>query len=79
MNFQDYGRTLPDNVVAFPGVHRSRPQHQSLAHEPAHPAPPHRRAAVMSGAELNTRLMVLLGICVTSAAAVVSAAHFLQG
>ena len=78
MHFQDHGRTLPDNVVAFPGVRRTRPQHQSLAHEPAHPAP-HRRAAAISGAELNARLMVLLGICVTSATAVVSAAHFLQG
>jgi hypothetical protein len=77
MNFQNHGRTLPDNVVAFPGVRRTLPQ-QSLAHEPAHPAP-HRRTAAMSGAELNARLMVLLGICVTSAAAVVSAAHFLQG
>jgi hypothetical protein len=78
MNFQDHGRTLPDNVVAFPCVRRTRPQHQSLAHEPVRSAP-HRRAAVMSGAELNARLMVLLGICVTSSAAVVSAAHFLQG
>lgn len=78
MNFQDHGRTLPDNVVAFPGMHRTRPQHQSLAHQPVQPAP-HRRAEVMSGGELNARLMVLLGICVTSAAAVVSAAHFLQG
>ena len=33
----------------------------------------------MTGAELNARLMVLLGICVTSATAIVSAAHFLQG
>jgi hypothetical protein len=76
MNFQDHGRTLPDNVVAFPGVRRTSPQ--SLAHEPIRSAPC-RRAAVTSGAELNARLMVLLGICVTSAAAVVSAAHFLQG
>lgn len=70
MNFQDHGRTLPDNVVAFPGVRHARLQHQQ---------PAHRRAAAISGAELNARLMVLLGICVTSAAAVVSAAHFLQG
>jgi hypothetical protein len=78
MNFQDHGRTLPDNVVAFPGVRRTRPQHQSFAHEPVRPAP-HRRATAMSGAELNARLMVLLGICVTGAVAIVSAAHFLQG
>jgi hypothetical protein len=78
MNFQHHGRTLPDNVVAFPGVRRTRPQHQSLVHQPIRSAP-HRRAAVMSGAEVNARLMVLLGICVTSAAVIVSAAHFLQG
>ena len=78
MKFQDHGRTLPDNVVAFPGVRRTRPQHQSLAHEPVRSAP-HRRAVATSGAELNARLMVLLGICVTSATVVVSAAHFLQG
>jgi hypothetical protein len=76
MNFQDHGRTLPDNVVAFPGVRRTRPQHQSQ--EPVQSAP-RRRAAVMTGAELNARLMVLLGICVTSATALVSAAHFLHG
>ena len=78
MNSQDHGRTLPDNVVAFTGVHRSRLQHPSLAHEPVQPAR-HRRTAMMSGGELNARLMVLFGICVTSAAAVVSTAHFLQG
>ena len=78
MNFQDHGRTLPDNVVAFPGVRRTRPQHQSPAQEPVR-STPHRRAAAMPGAELNARLMVLLGICVTGATAVVSAAHFLQG
>jgi hypothetical protein len=78
MNFQDHGRTLPDNVVAFPGVRRTRPQHQSLAQQPIQPAP-HRRAAVMSGAEVNARLMVLLAVCVTSAAVIVSAARFLQG
>jgi hypothetical protein len=77
MNFQDHGRTLPDNVVAFPGVRHTRPQHPSFSREPVQPAL-HRRAAVMSGAELNARLMVMLGICVTSAAVVVSAAHFLQ-
>ncbi|MBA4098021.1 MAG: hypothetical protein C0484_14815 [Rhodospirillum sp.] len=77
MNFQDHGRTLPDNVVEFPGVRRTRSQHQSLAHEPLRSAP-HRRAAAVSGAELNARLMVLLGICATGAAAVVSAAHLLQ-
>ena len=74
MNFQDHGRTLPDNVVMFPGARRTRP----LAPETTRPTP--RRAAVaLSGAELNARLMLLLGICITGAVAVVSAAHFLQG
>ncbi len=75
MNFQDHGHALPDNVVMFPGARRPRLQHQSL---PVRPAPP-RQSAVASGAELNSRLMILLGICVCSAAALVSAAHFLQG
>jgi hypothetical protein len=75
MNAQNLGHALPDNVVMFPGARRSRPQHQSLPVRSA----PHRQAAVASGAELNARLMVLLGICVSSAAAVVSAVHFLQG
>lgn len=65
MNFQTPGQALPDNVVMFPGVRRARPQH--------------RRAAAVSGAELNARLMVLLGICVSSAVGLVSAVHFLQG
>ena len=75
MNLQNHGHALPDNVVMFPGARRARPQHQSRAVRSA----PHRQAAVVSGAELNARLMVLLGICVTSAAALVSAVHFLQG
>ena len=75
MNFQDHGHALPDNVVMFPGARRARPQHQS----PAARSAPHRQAAVASGAALNARLMVLFGICVTSAATLVSAVHFLQG
>lgn len=78
MNLRDHGRTVPDNVVPFPGVRRTRPQHPSFAPEPVQPAP-QRRATVMSGAELNARLTILLSICVTSAVVVVSAAHFLQG
>ena len=72
MNFQDHGHALPDNVVMFPGARRSRLQGRSLP-VPAKPA------AVMSGAELNARLMVLLGICVSSAAVLVSAVHLLHG
>jgi hypothetical protein len=72
MNFQNPGHALPDNVVVFPGTRRSRQQH------PTGSAPP-RTAAALSGAELNARLMVLFGICVGSAAVLVSAVHFLQG
>ena len=72
MNFQDHGHALPDNVVMFPGVRRSRLQSQSL---PARSKP----AAAVSGAELNARLLVLLGICASSGAVLVSAAHFLVG
>ncbi len=72
MNFQDHGHALPDNVVMFPGVRRSRLQDQSL---PVRSKP----AAAVSGAELNARLLVLLFICVSSATALVSAVHFLVG
>ena len=75
MNLQDHGHTLPDNVVAFPGMRRTGP---SFARESVQPAP-QRLTAAMSAAELNARLTILLGICVTGAAVVVSAAHFLQG
>lgn len=72
MNFQNHGHALPDNVVMFPGVRRSRLQHPS---SPGRSKP----AAAVSGAELNARLLVLLGICVSSVAALVSAVHFLVG
>jgi hypothetical protein len=70
---------LPDNVVAFPGARRSRP-----AAYPAtgfgHPSPRcNQGAAAISGAELNARLLLLLGICTTSAAIALSAVHVLQG
>ena len=72
MNLQDHGHALPDNVVMFPGVRRSRLQDQPL---PARSKP----AAAVSGAELNARLLVLFGICVSGAATLVSAVHFLMG
>jgi hypothetical protein len=73
MNLQNHGHALPDNVVMFPGARRPRPQDEL----PPVRSAPHRPA--VSGAELNARLVVLLGICVSSAAALVSAVHFLQG
>ena len=75
MTFQNHGPALPDNVVMFSGARRPRPQDEL----PPVRSAPHRPAAAVSGAELNARLMVLLGICVSSAAALVSAVHFLQG
>jgi hypothetical protein len=77
MNFQDHGHTLPHNVVAFPRTCRARPQHPFFVHE-VQPAAS-KQAVAASGAGLNARLMVLLGICVTSAAIVISAVRFLQG
>jgi hypothetical protein len=75
MTSQNHCHALPDNVVMFPGARHLRPQqHQALPILPA----PHRVSAV-SGAELNARLVVLLGICISSAAILVSAVHFLQG
>ena len=75
MSLQNLGHALPDNVVMFPGARRARTQRQPLPIE----STPHRRAAAVSGADLNARLMILLGICVTGAAGLVSAVHFLQG
>jgi hypothetical protein len=37
------------------------------------------RKQPVTGAELNARLLVLLGICTTSAAIALSAVHVLQG
>lgn len=38
-----------------------------------------RQAVAMSGAEINARLLVLLGICTTSAAVLLLAVHVLHG
>jgi hypothetical protein len=72
MTLRNHGNALPDNVVTFPGARHPRPQHHS---GPNHPA----SCAAVSGADLNARLMILLGICVSTAAVLVSAVHFLQG
>ena len=74
MTLQNHGHTLPDNVVMFPGARRPRPQHSF----PLHPAA-RKPAAAVSGADLNARLMILLGVCVSGAAMLVSVVHFLQG
>jgi hypothetical protein len=73
---QDLSFGLPDNVVAFPRACRSRPAPTGeTAHSPSRAA----RPTAMTGAEMNARLLVLLGICTTSAAIVLSTVHFLQG
>ena len=65
-----------NNVVAFPTVHR---RHERIAAEPPRPSSlrsKHRTA--VSGAEINARLLILLGICTTSAVIILTAAHMLQ-
>jgi hypothetical protein len=83
MSLQDHGfnlHTLPRNVVAFPGTRSGRPPMFHAANGTTCQSP-HRskRPVAVAGAELNARLMVLLGICVTSAAIALSAVHILQG
>jgi len=75
MNFQTPGRGRPDNVVMFPGARGPRPAHQLVPVRPT----PQRQAIALSGAELNARLMLLLGICAGGATFLVSAVHFLHG
>jgi hypothetical protein len=77
MNFQDDGsNTLSGNVIVFPGTHRDG---RADAAEPARPSSPReRRAVALSGAELNGRLLLLLGICMSSAAILLSAVHVLR-
>ena len=73
MTFQTHA---PDNVVAFPGAYRRRSQ---VAVELQSPSPHGKRAAALSGEELNARLLILLGICTSSAAIILTAAHILHG
>lgn len=79
MNLPDPGLNLdtrPDNVVAFPGAHRSRTT--KAADIPGPPLPRNKRSVAAMGAEINARLLILLGICTTSAAVALSAVHILQ-
>jgi hypothetical protein len=76
MNVQDHGtmtKALPDNVIAFPGTRRRASDVRRAA------PPPNTRSAAMAGAELNARLLMLLGICTTSLVVVLSAIHVLHG
>ena len=71
---------LPDNVIAFPGARRRRAAGAPPAGETARFSR-HRgkQPVAISAAELNTRLLILFGICTTSAAIAVSSVHILLG
>lgn len=64
-----------DNVIAFPRA-RVRSAEAALVQSSFHRS---RRPAAVTGAELNARLLILLGICTTSATVVLSAVHILHG
>jgi hypothetical protein len=77
-NVQTHGLNFerPDNVVVFPRTCRARAAVLGAARPPLHH---NRRPIAVTGAELNARLLILLGICTTSAAIVLSVVHMLQG
>jgi len=60
-------RALPRNVIPFPRAHRAIPMAASW--QPRHDA----------AAEINARLLILLGICSISASSVLLAVHILHG
>jgi hypothetical protein len=62
---------LPGNVIAFPRAHRDRPA--------AAPAQRKGKSVAITGAELNARLLLLFGICMTSATSALLAVHILHG
>jgi hypothetical protein len=77
MTSQHYGvDTLSDNVIAFPGAHRGERMRAAVITRSS--SARDRRAVALSGAELNGRLLLLLGICMSSAAILLSAVHILQ-
>lgn len=79
-NIQDHGsqrEALSRNAVALSDTGRSMipSGSDSFSSFPQR----NRRMAAVSGAELNARLLILLGICITSAALVLSAVNILHG
>ena len=73
MKFQDHSAgpgAFPSNVVAFPRVSRSR---ATLAPRPM------ARAVAITAADVNARLLVLLGICLSGATIALLAVHILHG
>ena len=74
MRLQENGASLgalPSNVIAFPGARRDRPA--------ANPVQRRGKPIAITGAELNARLLLLLGVCVTSATSALLAVHILHG
>jgi hypothetical protein len=65
-------RALPSNVVPFPRVRRDIP---TAIPEPRRAKQP----AAIAPAQLNARLLLLLGICTMSATSVLLAVHLLYG
>jgi len=63
---------LADNVIVFPGARRACSAASVLRRQD-------RQTTDLAGADLNLRLLGLLGICVTSAILVVSAIRVLHG
>jgi hypothetical protein len=61
--------------VVLPAPRRTQPQSRPISDLPT----PCRNAAALSGAALNERLVILLPICASGAASLVSAAHFPHG
>ena len=68
----DTDLALPSNVVPFPRACRAIP---AVIREPRQT----RRLAAVAAAELNARLLILLGICTTSASSALLAVHLLHG
>jgi hypothetical protein len=79
MKLQDSGTgsgALAGNIIAF----RGGPRGWSALGQAGVPARPGKRqAAAMTGAEINARLLILLGICTTTAAGLLLAARILHG
>jgi hypothetical protein len=70
-------KTFPANVVAFPCARRRPTATESETARSALRSS--KRPVAVSAAEINARLLVLLGICTTSAVIVLSAVHLLHG
>jgi hypothetical protein len=66
---------LPCNVIAFPNARRDRPAIAASVRPPRQG----NRSVALTGAELNARLLILLGLCTTGATSLVLAVRLLHG